>query len=96
VSLLTIVGIGHLYDLITPYNFSITITCISWQSPIAVGRADSTKRFFSVVFVTLDLLVFDAFDDTFSSLNSGTRFNSLQLNLVYTTEVIRNIRECIR
>lgn len=94
-SLLTIFGVGLLYDLITASYFSIPIILYLMAVPNRWYRSRLHKPvFFVLVFVTLYLLVFDAFAEYIFFDEFGTRFNFIAVDyLVYTTEVIRNIRE---
>ncbi len=90
-----IFGVGFFYDCVTFSFIAIPYVLLSTLLPDKVFNARVFRAgSLFVFFIGMYLLLFDAAAEYFFFEEFGTRFNFIAIDyLVYTTEVIKNIRE---
>lgn len=94
-NLLIIFGFGLFYDLVNAFYFIIPFVFILWLVPNRIYRQGWHRYVLYVSFFLVTcLLLFNAAAEWFFWDEFSTRFNFIAVDyLVYTTEVIGNIRE---
>lgn len=94
-SLLAVFGVGFLFDLGAAAWFSLPLVVALMLLPATFLRRPWARRVTNaVLFLILVVLVFDGVSEWFFWDEFGARFNFIAVDyLVYTTEVLANIRE---
>jgi phosphoglycerol transferase MdoB-like AlkP superfamily enzyme len=94
-NIIGIFSIGLLYDFINAGYFIIPCLIYLWLVPESLFRKSGQRFIVSVlVFLFTSILLFNAAAEYFFWDEFGTRFNFIAVDyLVYTTEVIGNIRQ---
>lgn len=93
--LVKIYSVGLFYDIVTMLYFAIPFVLYLTAVPDRIFHSKLHKpAVYISSFVVICLLIFSSFAEYFFFDEFGTRFNFIAVDyLIYTTEVVRNIRE---
>ncbi len=93
--ILKIYGLGLFFDLITMLYFALPFVFYLMLVPEKIYRGKLNRVvIYFVTFAVINLLLFDGVSEYFFFDEFSTRFNFIAVDyLIYTTEVIKNIRE---
>jgi phosphoglycerol transferase MdoB-like AlkP superfamily enzyme len=94
-NILGVIAIGWFYDLVTVVYFSLPLVTYLWLVPRTIFRKSWHWYFLcALFFLFISVLLFNAAAEWFFWDEFNTRFNFIAVDyLVYTTEVIGNIRQ---
>ncbi len=93
--LLKIYGLGLFFDSITMLYFALPLVLYLILAPEKIYRSRLNRMVsYFVTFAVIYLLLFDGISEYFFFDEFRTRFNFIAIDyLIYTTEVVKNIRE---